>query len=121
MGDIRPKVPSATDERKAGQDVLPLQPACPHEHSMSGVFSMAAHSTLQYFPEVVRHEQTGCAHFSAFVVAIFSPSRELTPGNPQDDPRRGKQERLCNKEHCDWDSELGESGSVQDPRHKLCS
>jgi hypothetical protein len=86
---------------------------------------MAAHSTLQYLPEVVRHEQTGCAHFSAFVVAIVSPSRGLTlrnpHRNPHDDPRRGKQERLCNKEHCDWDSELGESGSVQDPQRKLCS
>jgi hypothetical protein len=43
---------------------------------MSGVFSIAAHSVLQYLPDVVMHEQTGCAHFSAFVVAIVSPILE---------------------------------------------
>src|SRR5580704_8624118 len=37
---------------------------------MSGVFSMASHWALQYLPDVVMHEQTGCAHFSAFAVAI---------------------------------------------------
>jgi hypothetical protein len=58
------------------QDVLPLQPACSHRQSMSGVFSIAAHSVLQYLPDVVMHEQTGCAHFSAFVVAIVSPILE---------------------------------------------
>jgi hypothetical protein len=47
-----------------------LQPVCPHEQSMSGVFSIASHRVLQYLPDVVTHEQTGCAHFSAFVVAI---------------------------------------------------
>ena len=47
-----------------------MQPACPHEQSMSGVFSIASHSVLQYLPDVVTHEQTGCAHFSAFAVAI---------------------------------------------------
>jgi hypothetical protein len=30
---------------------------------MSGVFSIASHSALQYVPDVVLHEQTGCAHF----------------------------------------------------------
>jgi hypothetical protein len=40
---------------------------------MSGVFSMVSHWVLQNLPEVVRHEQTGRAHFSAFVVDIFSP------------------------------------------------
>jgi len=30
---------------------------------MSGVFSMASHWVLQYLPEEVMHEQTGCAHF----------------------------------------------------------
>jgi hypothetical protein len=38
---------------------------------MSGVFSMASHCVLQYLPEVVRQEQTGCAHFVAFSAAIF--------------------------------------------------
>jgi hypothetical protein len=55
------------------QEVLPLQVPCPHKHSMSGVFSIAAHSVLQYLPEVVSHEQTGCAHFCPLVVSIFSP------------------------------------------------
>jgi hypothetical protein len=48
-----------------------LQPACPHVQSMSGVFSMASHCVLQYLPEVVTHEQTGCAHFTAFSGAIL--------------------------------------------------
>jgi hypothetical protein len=43
-------------------DVLPLQQSCPHAQSMSGVFSIAAHSVLQYLPDVITHEQTGCAH-----------------------------------------------------------
>jgi hypothetical protein len=50
---------------------LPLQPAWVQEQSMSGVFSMASHSTLQYLPDVVVQEQTGCAHFSPFEVSIF--------------------------------------------------
>jgi hypothetical protein len=37
---------------------------------MSGVFSIASHSVLQYLPDLVRHEQTGWAHFSAFAEAI---------------------------------------------------
>jgi hypothetical protein len=37
---------------------------------MSGVFSMASHWVLQYLPDVVTHEQTGCAHFSPFAVVI---------------------------------------------------
>lgn len=51
--------------------ILPVHVRCPHEQSMSGVFSVVSHSTLQYFPDVVRHEQTGWAHFSAFVAVIF--------------------------------------------------
>lgn len=35
---------------------------------MSGVRSIASHSTLQYFSEVVGQEHIGCAHF--FVVSI---------------------------------------------------
>jgi hypothetical protein len=38
--------------------------------SMSGVFSMASHWVLQYLPDVVTHEQMGCAHFSPFAVVI---------------------------------------------------
>ena len=49
-----------------------MQPACPHKQSMSGVFSMAAHSVLQYLPDVARHEQAGCAHFSVFIGVIWS-------------------------------------------------
>ena len=37
---------------------------------MSGVFSIASHWGLQYLPDVVMHEQTGCAHFWPLVVAI---------------------------------------------------
>ena len=40
-------------------EVLPLQLACPHAQSTSGVFSIAAHSVLQYLPDVITHEQTG--------------------------------------------------------------
>jgi hypothetical protein len=47
-----------------------LQPACPHEQSMSGAFSKGSHWVLQYLPDVVTHEQTGRAHFSSFAVAI---------------------------------------------------
>ena len=49
-----------------------MQPVCPHEQSMSGIFSIASHWVLQYLPDVVTHEQTGCAHFSAFGLDIFS-------------------------------------------------
>lgn len=57
-------------------DVAPWQLACPQAQSMSGVFSMASHWALQYLPDVTMHEQTGCAHFVAFVVAIiFSQPR----------------------------------------------
>jgi hypothetical protein len=37
---------------------------------MSGIFSIASHSMLQYLPEVVRQEQIGCAHFWGFWVSI---------------------------------------------------
>jgi hypothetical protein len=58
--------------------VRPLQPGCPHVQSMSGVFSIASHCVLQYFPEVTVQEQTGCAHFLPAVSAMlisFSSSR----------------------------------------------
>ena len=35
---------------------------------MSGFCSIASHCRLQNLPEIVRQEQTGCAHFSAFTV-----------------------------------------------------
>jgi hypothetical protein len=47
----------------ACEAVWPLQPACGHLQAMSGVFSIASHSVLQYFPEVTLQEQTGWAHF----------------------------------------------------------
>jgi len=37
---------------------------------MSGVFSMASHWVLQYLPELVMHEQTGCAHFLSVSLLI---------------------------------------------------
>jgi hypothetical protein len=43
--------------------VCPLQPACGHLQVMSGVFSIASHSVLQYVPDVTLQEQTGWAHF----------------------------------------------------------
>jgi hypothetical protein len=36
---------------------------------MSGIFSIASHWVLQYLPEVVVQEQTGCAHFTAVLLA----------------------------------------------------
>src|ERR1700730_1245141 len=47
-----------------------LHPACPHLQAISGVFSIASHSTLQYFPDVTVQEQTGCAHFLSSLAAI---------------------------------------------------
>jgi hypothetical protein len=38
---------------------------------MDGVFSVVAHSALQYLPDAVMQEHSGCAHFSAFGVVIF--------------------------------------------------
>jgi hypothetical protein len=47
---------------------------------MSGVFSMASRWVLQYLPDVVMHEQTGWAHFSAFAVVIsFLPALDPKP------------------------------------------
>ena len=77
-----------------------MQPACPHEQSMSGVFSIASHWVLQYLPDVVTHEQTGCAHFSAFAFAIFfSPisGQKATDPKPHLSPR--EQAVLSNKGH----------------------
>ncbi len=46
--------------------------------AISGVFSVVSHSVLQYLPDVVTHEQTGCAHFSAFSAAIaLLPTSDL--------------------------------------------
>ena len=58
----------------ACETVCPLQPACGHSQAMSGVFSIASHSVLQYFPEVTLQEQTGWAHF--LLSAIESPFRQ---------------------------------------------
>jgi hypothetical protein len=38
---------------------------------MSGIFSMASHWALQYLPEVVMQEQTGCAHFLPVSLVIL--------------------------------------------------
>jgi hypothetical protein len=37
---------------------------------MSAIFSIASHSMLQYPPDVVMQEQTGCAHFWALIGVI---------------------------------------------------
>jgi hypothetical protein len=59
-----------------------VQTACPQVQSMSGIFSMASHWALQYLPEVVTHEQMGCAHFLAvsFVILdlLFQVGTELS-------------------------------------------
>jgi hypothetical protein len=63
-----------------GQEVLPVQMAWPQVQSMSGIFSIASHWALQYLPEVVMQEQTGCAHFLAVSFVILSlrgPASEL--------------------------------------------
>ena len=63
---------------------------------MSGVFSIASHSTLQYLLAVVMHEQTGCAHFSVFVSVIsFLLNRSI-----KDDPPNkvvAEDEHFCTK------------------------
>jgi hypothetical protein len=48
-----------------------VQMACPQVQSMSGIFSIASHWALQYLPEVVTQEQTGCAHFLAVSLVIL--------------------------------------------------
>ena len=58
--------------------VEPWQPACAHAQSMSGVLSMASHCGLQYLlllDGAIVQVQIGCAHFSAFSVAIVFSRR----------------------------------------------
>jgi hypothetical protein len=43
---------------------------------MSGVFSIASHSTLQYFSDVTVHEQTGCAHFLLSAILVSFSGRQ---------------------------------------------
>jgi hypothetical protein len=47
-----------------------VQIECLQVQSMSGVFSIASQTVLQYFPDVTVQEQIGCAHFVAFVLSI---------------------------------------------------
>jgi hypothetical protein len=47
--------------------------------AISGVFSVASQRSLQYLPDVVQHEQTGCAHFSPFPSPYFSPEERVRP------------------------------------------
>ena len=44
---------------------------------MPGVFSIASHWVLHYLLDVVTHEQTGCAHLSAFGVAWSSDQQRV--------------------------------------------
>src|ERR1700722_14076672 len=67
----------------SGQDVFPLQPAWLQWQSMSGVFSIASHSMLQYLPDVAMHEQTGCAHFWEFAVDISASWPRIQAGDPK--------------------------------------
>src|ERR1700732_4316670 len=54
-----------------------LAPVCGHAQAISGVFSVASHSALQYLPDVVTHEQSGCEHFTAFSEPIsFLPTSD---------------------------------------------
>jgi len=67
---------------------------------MSGVFSMASHAALQYLPEVVGHEQMGCAHFSSFVgVIIISPNRGTGADDPGGNINRAGESVLCRTKH----------------------
>src|SRR5271157_3892929 len=62
---------------------------------MSGVFFNASHATLQYLPDVVMHEQMGCAHFPPFAVVI---SFLLAPGQQRVIQCRilnGSKKRFC--------------------------
>jgi hypothetical protein len=74
----RPFSTPQLDSRKYRGDALvvenyvlrPLQPACPHLQSISGVSSTASHCGLQYFLlESTVQLQLGCAHF--FPVDVF--------------------------------------------------
>src|ERR1700676_724136 len=68
--------------------------------SMSGVFSMASHWALQYFSEVVMHEQIGCAHLWVFGVSIlFSPVFGSKGGGPSFHLSCRGIRLLCRKEH----------------------
>jgi hypothetical protein len=49
---------------------LPLQIEWLQEQSMSGVFCMVSQTALQYLPEVIVHEHTGCAHFADLAFSI---------------------------------------------------
>jgi hypothetical protein len=74
---------SLTSEPLSYWDVLPLQPACPHEHAMSGFISNASHRGLQYLPDVGTHEQAVFAQLSAFALSIcFLLTLGSTAGDP---------------------------------------
>jgi hypothetical protein len=60
---------------------------------MSGVFSIAAHSVLQYFPDVTLQEQTGWAHFLLSSNAIWYL---LLLNQPQDWMCASKERRHAN-------------------------
>jgi hypothetical protein len=49
--------------KPAAEHVLPLQPACSHDVSMSGLFSIGAHSLLQYFAHVAGANKRGVRTF----------------------------------------------------------
>jgi hypothetical protein len=90
---------SPTAERISYSDVLPLQPACPHEQSMSGVFSIASHWVLQYLPDVVTHEQTGCTLLGFRSRHFFSPSLGSKAIDSRRYLRQWEKALPCKKEH----------------------
>jgi hypothetical protein len=65
-----PDLKAHSPAQGAFYSILPLQTGCPHLQSMSGIFSIDSHCTLQYFPAIAVHEQFGCAHFFVFSIAI---------------------------------------------------
>jgi hypothetical protein len=57
--------------KPAAEHVLPLQPVCSHDVSMSGLFSIGAHSLQQYFAHVAGANKRGVRIFSAIISLLF--------------------------------------------------
>jgi hypothetical protein len=92
-----PMVRPSSGRQASIYSIFPLQPACPHLQSTSGVFSIAAHSVLQYFPDVTLQEQTGWAHFLLSSNAIWYL---LLLNQPKDWMCASKERRHANPRFC---------------------
>ena len=79
--------------------LLPLHSVCAHRQPRSGVLAIDSHSTLQYLPDVATHEQTGCAHFSAFAGATPSFNFGSRAHDPSLDISHQDRVFLYGKEH----------------------